>query len=135
MGDKDTNRQKDGELAVCVDEGVMGGVAKLPDGSSFAVMSMPLPENHWIYGDPTVENEGFEPAPMPMRMGTDNPQRKAIADKIRQAGRYAVRCATMKGKENDFDPDALVQQLVVGYLGYFTPNGLTDDEWANPKNP
>jgi hypothetical protein len=135
MGDKDKDRQKDGELAVCVDEGVVGGATKLPDGSAFAVMSMPLPKNHWIYGDESVENEGFEPPPMPMRMGTDNPHRKPMEDMVRQAARYAIRSATMKGKEDDFDPDALVQQLVVGMLGYFTPNGLSGDEWANPKNP
>ncbi len=31
--------------------------------------------------------------------------------------------ATMKGKEQDFDPDALIQNLIVGMLGYHTPTG------------
>lgn len=109
-------------------------VTVLPDGSAFAVMSTPLPETHWIYGDKTVEDEhGYEPPPMPFRMGTDNPQRTEMAEMVRKAARYAVRAATMKGMEDDFDPDALVQNMVVGFLGYFTPDGLSNDEWANPK--
>lgn len=31
------------------------------------------------------------------------------------------------------DPDALLQNLVVGFLGYWTNDGLSSDEWANPK--
>lgn len=71
-------------------------------------------------------------------MGTDpNPRnvtmtKKEFADKIRAAGKYAVRCATMNGKEMDFDPDALLTNLVTGFLGYNTDTGLSDDEWANP---
>jgi hypothetical protein len=38
----------------------------------------------------------------------------------------------MHGQEMDFDPDALCQNLVVGLLGYHTPDGLTSDTWANP---
>jgi hypothetical protein len=44
--------------------------------------------------------------------------KRKMADLIRAAGKYAVRCATMNGKEMDFDPDALLQNLVVGFLGY-----------------
>lgn len=65
--------------------------------------------------------------------------KQVFADKIREAGKYAIRCATMNGKDMDFDPDALLQNLVTGFLGYHTENGLSDDEWANPrqfqKNP
>src|SRR6266849_2855470 len=134
-------------------------VGILPDNSGFAMMSMPLRKDHWIYGDRTVENkvcdrpdgEVFsEPPPMVMRMGANDEiffgirgqgqveempfilNRQAFADLIRKAGKYAVRSATMKGKEMDFDPDALLQNLVVGFLGYWTEDGLTDDEWANP---
>lgn len=127
-------------------------VTLLPDGHGYAVMSLPLPEDHWIYGDPTAENhrEGFsyEPPPMPLRVGqhqhiwiglpsqqagvTTPWPRERLAEAIRAAGRYAVRAATMQGREMDFDPDALIQNLVVGILGYWTANGLTDDEWANP---
>ena len=57
---------------------------------------------------------------------------KDFAEKIRKAGKHAVRCATMRGKEMNFDPDALLQNLVVGMLGYWTEDGLSSDEWANP---
>lgn len=112
--------------------------ALLPDGSGFAVMSMPLPPTHWIYGDPSVENKGdnwsFEPPPMTMRMGTDDPNRAGVAEAIRKAARYAIRASTGKGKDMDFDPDAMVQNMVTGLLGYHTPDGLDrTDSWANPS--
>ena len=102
----------------------------LPDGSAFTVASMPLPTDHWLYKD-----NGFEPPPMPMRMGTEDPERKAMEEKLRAAGKYAVRAATMKGVEMDFDPDALIQNLIVGMLGYHTDDGLDHiDDWANPPH-
>jgi hypothetical protein len=58
--------------------------------------------------------------------------RTEFAAKIREVGKYATRCATMNGKEMDFDPDALLNNLVVGLLGYWTESGLSSDEWANP---
>lgn len=106
--------------------GTIEHVERLPDGSGAAVMSMPLPANHWL------TQPGYNVPPMVFRKGTDDPERQAWAEKIRAAGRYAVRCATMNGTEDDFDPDALVQNLVVGMLGYFTPDGLSSDSWANP---
>ena len=102
-------------------------VGALPDGSGFALMSMPLPKDHWL------TKEGFNIPPMPLRMGTDNPNRKKWEEMLRVAGQYAVRCATMNGKEDDFDPDALIQNLITGFLGYYTPDGLSSDTWANPK--
>lgn len=107
----------------------------LPDGSGFATMSMPLPENHWIYqgekiSDSNGENEitlSGEP-PAPFRMGNGY-LRDVLADVIRDAGKYAVRASTMCGKEMDFDPDAMLQNLIVGFLGYWTEDGFdhTDD--------
>lgn len=115
--------------------GTITEMGRLPDGSGFAMMSRPLPKDHWIYGDTAMEGKhGFEPPPMPFRLGTKDPQRKQWAEMLRIAGRYAVRASTMKGKEMDFDPDALVQNLVVGFLGYFTEDGLDHaDDWANPQ--
>jgi hypothetical protein len=103
--------------------------ARLPDGSGAAVVSFPLPDNHWL----TAEHENVPP--MPFRMGTDDPRRTEWKNAIRDAGKYAVRCATMNGADNDFDPDALVQNLVVGMIGYFTPDGFSSDAWANPEQP
>lgn len=124
-------------------------MGRLPDGSGFAIMSMPLNKEHWIYkGD--VQNS-WGPSnvpPMPFKMGTKEvirlwPYRLPIpgiqtltkqdmADRIRAAGKYAIRCATMNGKDMDFDPDALLQNLVTGMVGYWTANGLSEDSWANP---
>lgn len=96
---------------------VTEGPTALPDGSGFILASFPLPKDHWIYqatGEP----------PMPFRRGTSDPQRAAWAEKIQEAGRYAIRGSTMSGKEMDFDPDAMLRNLVVGMLGYWTPTGL-----------
>lgn len=101
----------------------------LPDGSGFATMSMPLPKDHWIY---QKGPDGFSlPPPMVFRMPSGY-SREQAAQKIREAAKYAIRGATMHGQENDFDPDALIQNLIVGMLGYHTEDGLTDDAWANP---
>lgn len=106
--------------------GTLEHVERLPDGSGAAVLSMPLPANHWL------TQPGHNVPPMKFRMGTGNPSRKGWEADIREAGRYAVRCATMNGTEDDFDPDALVQNLVVGMIGYFTPDGLSKDPDSNP---
>lgn len=119
----------------------------LSDGSGFAIMSMPLRDDHWIYDKgPT----NFNVPPMPLRLGSDecvvieirqhnNVSRfrtfncRELGQAIRDAGRYAVKTATMNGKEMDFDPDALTQNLIVGFLGYHTQDGLDhEDDWANP---
>jgi hypothetical protein len=133
--------QMNGEDAVREIAKAVGGeikeMGRLPDNSGFAVMSMPLPEKHWIYGK---DIEGYEAPPMVFRMGAKEMlivgenilSREQMAEKIREAGKYAVRSATMSGKEMDFDPDALLQNLVVGFLGYWTADGLSSDEWANP---
>jgi hypothetical protein len=114
----------------------------LSDGSGFATMSMPLRKDHWIYDRGP---EKFNVPPMVFRMGARQKARLLIGSKlvtmdkeafrqrIREAGKYAVRSATMNGEEMDFDPDALLQNLVIGFLGYFTESGLSEDEWANPK--
>lgn len=99
----------------------------LPDGSGFATMSMPLlPKTHWIYA------EHKNVPPMPWRTGTANRSRKLLSDGIVDAARYAIRCATMNGKEMDFDPDDMVQTLVVGLLGYQTADGLSSNPSCNP---
>lgn len=90
----------------------------LPDGSGFTTVSIPLPKNHWIY-----QSEVDLDSPAPFRRGTDDPERQAWAQKIIEAARFAIRGATQHGKEMNFDPDALVLNMVVGMLGYWTPDG------------
>lgn len=111
-------------------DGELNEVGILPDGSGFATMSMPLPEDHWLL------EIGSNVPPMPFRVGTDQPQlRKELDAMVVAAARYAIRAATMNGKEEDFDPDAMVQNFVVGMLGYCTPNALSQDDWENPDKP
>lgn len=101
-------------------------VALLPDGSGFMTASMPLPEDHWIY----EENKGNPP--MPLRLGTDDVRHAEMKEAIWSAAKYAVRSATMNGKEMDFDPDALCQNMVVGLIGYFTADGTSNEGMFNP---
>ena len=110
--------------------GKIEDVTLLPDGHGFATMSFPLPEDHWIYG--LEFGDEFENPPMPFRMGTDDPRRKHYTYALRQAGKYAVRAATRNGKDDDFDPDAIIHNLIVGFLGYQTPTGLSDVPQFNP---
>lgn len=108
------------------------GVTVLPDGSAFAVGTLPLPNDHWIY---EKDAEGYTPPPpMPLRVGTEHPARAKLVEAVQQAAQYAVRAATMCGKTADFDPDALVQAMVVGLLGYHTKDGLGSEPWQNPPN-
>jgi NTP pyrophosphatase (non-canonical NTP hydrolase) len=106
-------------------------VCILPDRSGFAIMSMPLPKDHWIYQGDEYGSAG-EP-PMPMRMGIDAPLRKAFAEVLIVAGKYAIKAATRCGRDMDFDPDALLQNLIVGALGYHTHDGLSHLEELNKK--
>lgn len=92
---------------------------RLPDGSGFAIMSMPLPKDHWL------TKEGFDEPPAPFRMGTDNSEREEWVQKIRIAAKYAIRASTSNGTIDDFDPDAMVKNFVIGMVGYYTSDGLT----------
>lgn len=105
--------------------GTIEEMRRLPDGSGFAVMSMPLPKNHWL----TAEGDNHPP-PAPFLVGTGQwitvtLTREKFVEALRAAGRYAVRASTDNGKENDFDPDAMVGNFVIGLLGLYTPDGLS----------
>lgn len=105
---------------------------RLPDGSGFACSNLPLPKRHWIYD--TVGNP-----PMPYRTGVGK-ERAQYEAFLTAAAKYAIKAATLSGKEMDFDPDALIQNLIVGYLGYQTVDGLKDSSPANyaalpPRSP
>lgn len=107
-----------------------GSCHVLPDGSGFFTISLPLPADHWLFWD---DGEFYlEPPPMPARLGTDDPRHEEWSDAVRDAARYAIRASTNKGKDSDFDPDAMVQNMVVGLLGYHTADGLGAEDWENP---
>ena len=93
----------------------------LPDGHGFATASFPLPKDHWLTA------AGWNEPPMPWRTGTADPKRQEMAEQIRAAAKYAIRASTYNGKETDFDPDAMVQNFVVGMLGYWTDDGTSKE--------
>jgi len=107
-------------------------VTILPDGSAFGMMSFPLPADHWLYAPNEYRDGEYEPIDLPKPILTH-----ALREAVVAAVRYAVRGATMRGQEMDFDPDALVQNAVYALCGpYTTPPvaprqwvGLTDDEF------
>lgn len=108
-----------------IDDQMRSAVAvELPDGSGVFTGKFPLPKEHWIYqssGDGSGEPPAF------MRMGTQSPFRPVFEKAAREAAKYAVRASTRCGQDQDFDPDALVTNLLIGLFGYFTPDGTSGD--------
>lgn len=83
-------------------------VHRLPDDSAFFTAQQPLPKDHWLYQDEVACSLFIEVTP------------EEHADWHKQLlpiFRNAIRGATNFGREMDFDPDALVQNLMVGTLG------------------
>ncbi|WP_116791425.1 hypothetical protein [Achromobacter dolens] len=97
-------------------EDAQDGVTVLPDGSACALASFPLPATHWLYAEREYAPGAEEPKDLPAPILT-HAQRDAVVASIR----YAVRGATMCGKEQDFDPDALVQNAVYALCGPYGP--------------
>jgi hypothetical protein len=115
---------------------------------------------HWLLAEREDRGDGmkYDAPPMPLRMGLDAAlmihncpngpnmhgmgvwhtySREQFADLVRNAGKYAIRAATDCAKVVDFEPDAMLQSLVVGLIGYWTLDGLTEDPadwWANPAD-
>lgn len=104
-----------GTITECVND--------LGDGSGFATMSIPLPEDHWLY---VTDEKGFTPRPhYPMRAGGGSKARSYLSRIIAEhGGQYGVKCATSNGRIEDFDPDALVRNIEIGLFGVFTEDGL-----------
>jgi len=105
--------------------GNVDAIGALPDGSGFATASFPLPKDHWL----TQPGDNVPPMPMRVGVGTD---RDRLAEQIKVAARYAVRATTMNGSVDDSDPDAWVQNMIIGLLGYWTKDGLSTDRCGNP---
>lgn len=84
----------------------------LPDGSAFGVVSFPLSKDHWLYADRAYEDVADQPKELPAPILNHGSRETVVA-----AARYAVRGATNCGKEPDFDPDALVQNMVYALCG------------------
>jgi hypothetical protein len=100
-------------------------VTKLPDGSGFGILSFPLPKDHWLYAPRTYTagDHQLDPDDLPKPIFTHHMEAHVVA-----AIRYAVRAATNCGTEDDFDPDALVQNAVYALCG---PYGIVEAKNAN----
>jgi hypothetical protein len=89
-------------------------VTILPDGSAFFTASFPLPDDHWIYAlkSDRWDNDRncVSDTPQPI---LDHSFQPAIVNAVR----WAIRNATMNGRDSDFDPDALVQSVVYALCG------------------
>ena len=119
---------------------------RLPDGSGAFVASLPLPKDHWLYADHDNEPpfSSFEEwASIYVSDGggghfLEVPEAKhALRAVVRDAAKYAIRASTMNGRDTDFDPDAMVQNFVIGMAGYYgTPQiRSTEPEEAPTAKP
>lgn len=92
-----------------------------------------LPENHWLFSNPE-----YRTPPMGLRVGQvvpgDSRYRAVLSRHVVNAARYALRDATRNGTSRDIDPDALVQQIVIGLFGYHTDQGLSAEPTHNPAD-
>ena len=94
----------------------MANYTVLPDGSAFSVMSFPPPEDHWLYTPREyASDEAVDPIDLPAPILTH-----ALRENVIAAIRYAIRASTNCGQENDFDPDAMVQNAVYALCGPYT---------------
>lgn len=83
-----------------------------------STFSLSLPGDHWLYSE-------YEDNVPPMGLRCADPKlRRELAEIIREAAKYAIKGATMRGASRGWDPDALVQNLIVGLLGYWTDDAL-----------
>jgi hypothetical protein len=64
----------------------------------FATASFPLPADHWIYEEPV----------QPQAIGGIEHELRV---KIREALKYTIQVCTSQGKDEDFDPDAMLLTL------------------------
>ncbi|QVD49305.1 hypothetical protein LUCX_235 [Xanthomonas phage vB_XciM_LucasX] len=127
-----------GEIADAVG-GKLTEVGMHPDGESgFAMLSMPLPADHWLY---ETTEDGYTPPPQfPLLAGKDSKARDYLSRIIDEGVRHGFKSASDNGRLEDIDPDALLQNTGVGLFGYHTPNGLSYNldgtpDIDNPKLP
>ena len=96
--------------------------------------SYPLPLNHWLFVERVVDPSNVPP--MGLRVGLAVPgdarYRQVLKRHVTNAVRYALRCSTKNGRLYDPDPDAIVQAVIVGLLGYNTDTGLSQFAQSNP---
>lgn len=87
---------------------------------AFATASFPLPSDHWIYKNPV----------RPAAIGGDHSElTRAFRMQVREALKYTIQVCTSRGKDPDFDPDAMWMTLDTTLFGDFdVPSHLTQQE-------
>lgn len=101
----------------------------LPDGSAFAIWSLPLPEDHWLtapQADWDDDHDTLADTPTPILT-------HALREHVIAAARYAIRGATANGTDMDFDPDAMVQNFCYALCGPFS--AVNTKEPTEPAEP
>lgn len=101
----------DNTLALPSDHSINVPVTVLPDGSAVMLTSTPLPKDHWLYEG--TENN-LPKCVLTSEIVQDSEKLKYL---IRTAGKYAIKTCTRNGQDMDFDPDAMLQALVLALLG------------------
>lgn len=99
----------------------------LPDDSAFFTTETPLPKDHWLY------SEAGTP-PMLLGRGVDDPEIRAeLQEAVRQGVQYSLKVSGLDGSES-VDPDAIVQNAIIGIVGYFTPDGTNTTSYLKPAD-
>ena len=106
-----------------IDSMVNQGITILPDGTAFFVGSFPLPADHWLTIPKDLENDADWVDPIPLLLNA-----KYNRDRIVEAAHWAIRGATNCGKDMDFDPDALTQNIVYALCGPSGTAYITKEE-------
>lgn len=90
------------------------GVTVLPDGSAFSTMSFPLPVDHWLTAPACEQWDSArdESADLPHPI-----MNRGCSPQVGAAVRWAIRAATTRGQCQNFDPDALVQNITYALCG------------------
>lgn len=70
-----------------------------------------LSDGHWL------TQPGDDVAPAPVLKASTDKKRAELVTAIREAGMYALRTVSENGRTAAFDPDALLQNLVVALMG------------------
>jgi hypothetical protein len=74
-----------------------------------------LDDGHWL------TQPGDNVLPAPVLKPTSDKKRAELATAIREAGQYALRTVSENGRVATFDPDALLQNLVLALMGQTAP--------------
>ena len=78
----------------------------------------PDPVEPEVPRESSIEADFDTPPPTPHLLGTDNPGRGRWAQKVRDAGEWAMKVMGMPD-----DPE-FIDALIIGLIGYETPDGL-----------